>query len=74
MSTVPDFTTLDLGAGRPDGAEALEGEPWLTPEQIPVKPLYTEADLAGLDIGAAVSAAAFFLPGRMKRNLTSLLR
>lgn len=34
----------------------------------------TRADLAGLDIGAAVSAAAFFLPGRMKRSLTSLLR
>jgi uncharacterized membrane protein YkvA (DUF1232 family) len=34
----------------------------------------SRADLAALDIAAVVSAAAFFLPGRMKRNLTSLLR
>lgn len=34
----------------------------------------SRADLARLDIAAVVSAAAFFLPGRMKRNLTSLLR
>jgi len=34
----------------------------------------SRADLAALDIAAVVSAAAFFLPGRMKRNLKSLLR
>lgn len=33
----------------------------------------SRADLARLDIPAVVSAAAFFLPGRMKRNLRSLL-
>ena len=33
----------------------------------------SRADLARLDIAAVVSAAAFFLPGRMKRNLRSLL-
>jgi len=32
MSAVPDFTTLDLGEGRPDGAPVPEGEPWVTPE------------------------------------------
>ena len=50
MSAVPDFTTLDLGDGRPgrdDAHRCPSGEPWVTPEQIPVKPLYTEADLAG---------------------------
>ena len=63
MSAVPDFTTLDLGAGRPDGAPVPDGEPWLTPEQIPVKPLYTEADLAGLDFLDTVPGAAA-LPAR----------
>ncbi len=63
MSAVPDFTTLDLGAGRPDGAPVPEGEPWVTPEQIPVKPLYTEADLAGLDFLDTVPGAPPYLRG-----------
>ena len=33
----------------------------------------TRGELARLDIAGAVSAAAFFLPGRMKRNLRGLL-
>ena len=49
MSAVPDFTTLGLGDGRPDAAPVPTGEPWITPEGIAVKPLYTEADLEGLD-------------------------
>ena len=40
-----------------------EGEPWLTPEQIPVKPLYTEADLAGLDFLDTVPGAPPYLRG-----------
>ncbi|HET7823597.1 MAG TPA: methylmalonyl-CoA mutase family protein, partial [Ornithinibacter sp.] len=63
MSAVPDFTTLDLGAGRPDGAPLPDGEPWVTPEQIPVKPLYTEADLAGLDFLDTVPGAPPYLRG-----------
>ena len=63
MSAVPDFTTVDLGAGRPDGAPVPEGEPWVTPEQIPVKPLYTEADLAGLDFLDTVPGAPPYLRG-----------
>ena len=63
MSAVPDFTTVDLGDGRPDGAPVPEGEPWLTPEQIPVKPLYTEADLAGLDFLDTVPGAPPYLRG-----------
>jgi uncharacterized membrane protein YkvA (DUF1232 family) len=34
----------------------------------------SRADLRRLDVAAVVSAAAFFLPGRMKRNLRGLLR
>jgi uncharacterized membrane protein YkvA (DUF1232 family) len=33
----------------------------------------SRADLRKLDIAAVVSAAAFFLPGRMKRNLAGLV-
>src|ERR1700712_3997360 len=56
MTRIPDFATLSLspsgasvapGAPRPDLAAA---EPWLTPEGIPVKAAYGEADRAGLDI------------------------
>ena len=64
MSTVPDFTPLDLGDGRPAGTEAASpAEPWVTPEQIPVQPLYTEADLAGLDFLDTVPGAPPYLRG-----------
>ncbi|MFL6175743.1 MAG: methylmalonyl-CoA mutase family protein, partial [Ornithinibacter sp.] len=63
MSAVPDFTTLDLGNGRPVAGPAPQGEPWVTPEQIPVKPLYTEADLAGLDFLDTVPGAPPYLRG-----------
>ncbi len=57
-ATIPDFTQVPLSA---DGNRATladwrsaAGQPsdtlvWQTPEQIPVKPLYSAADLAGLD-------------------------
>ncbi|MFN3076891.1 MAG: methylmalonyl-CoA mutase [Alphaproteobacteria bacterium] len=63
-TTIPDFTTIHLDPGNtpPRGdagawASRLKSETghsvaellWNTPEQIPVKPLYTAADLAGLD-------------------------
>ena len=63
MSAVPNFTTLDLGDGRPSGGPVPTGEPWLTPEQIPVKPLYTEADLEGLDFLDTVPGAPPYLRG-----------
>ena len=64
MSAVPDFTTLDLGDGRPASREpAGEAEEWLTPEQIPVKPLYTEDDLADLDFLDTVPGAPPYLRG-----------
>lgn len=65
MSAVPDFTTLDLGDGRPAGDAATPGdaEDWLTPEQIPVKALYTDADLDGLDFLDTVPGAPPYLRG-----------
>jgi methylmalonyl-CoA mutase len=61
MSVIPDFTKIDLASGanlrgtRDDwAAEAAAGQPiealdWQTPEGIAVKPLYSAADLEGLD-------------------------
>ncbi|TAK71281.1 MAG: methylmalonyl-CoA mutase [Actinomycetota bacterium] len=62
MSTIPEFGDVELGAtgGSDDtaawraAAAAESGKDadelgWLTPEDILVKPLYTAADLAGLD-------------------------
>ena len=49
MSRVPDFTALpyaaDAGAMSPPPA----GEPWMTPEGIPVKGFYDAQDRAGLE-------------------------
>src|SRR6267143_4692306 len=49
MSRIPDFTRVDFAdvasAERTAGAAA----PWLTPEGIPVKPVYRSDDLTGLD-------------------------
>jgi methylmalonyl-CoA mutase len=63
MSAVPDFTTLDLGPAQSHGSAPDTGEPWLTPEKIPVKALYTEADLQGLDFLDTVPGAPPFLRG-----------
>jgi methylmalonyl-CoA mutase len=48
MSAIPDFSTLPFsGEGRT--AAPIAGEPWLTPEGIPVRPEYGPGDRAGLD-------------------------
>src|SRR4051794_11768396 len=62
MSRIPSFADLPLGAARPEGdlaswREAFRretghdpaGVAWETPEGIPVRPLYTAEDYAGLD-------------------------
>ncbi|KAA5601873.1 methylmalonyl-CoA mutase [Blastochloris sulfoviridis] len=48
MSRIPDFTRVAF-TDAPLPAVAATGEPWLTPEGIPVKSAYGPADLAGLD-------------------------
>ncbi|MFO7617928.1 MAG: methylmalonyl-CoA mutase [Bacteroidales bacterium] len=46
----PDFTKISYQSGqKPSGEQVPEGTPWLTPEQIPVKPLYTAKDLEELE-------------------------
>ena len=48
MSKVPNFSTIDF-ADAPVLNAAEATAPWITPESIPVKPIYGEADLKGLD-------------------------
>ena len=62
MSHIPDFSTVAFA----DAAPAPSGNgttPWLTPEGIPVKPVYSEADLAGLDFLDTYPGKAPFLRG-----------
>jgi hypothetical protein len=57
QTAIPNFADMPLQAGGPPGFDvwkeaagpALDRLTWLTPEQIPVRPLYTAADLEGLD-------------------------
>jgi methylmalonyl-CoA mutase len=58
--TLPDFSKIAFGASVAKAKAADGGEPWLTPEGIPVKSLYTGADRAGLDfIDGAPGLAPF---------------
>ncbi|WP_431780597.1 methylmalonyl-CoA mutase [Streptomyces chumphonensis] len=73
MSSIPDFTGIELGTPAPEGdvdawraayAEAGPDEAvWETPEGIGVKPLYTAEDLAGLDFLSTYPGAAPYLRG-----------
>ena len=47
----PDFKTIDITKDAFGAAHApmAAGEEWLTPELIPVKPVYTKEDLEGLE-------------------------
>ena len=68
--TIPDFSNLDLGApaagaGAADWRSAVgdDAKSWLTPEGIPVSPLYTAADLDGLDFLDTYPGIAPYLRG-----------
>ena len=47
---IPDFSTVPLGDAPAGPPRDVEGEPWSTPEGIDVLPVYTAADLAGIDV------------------------
>jgi methylmalonyl-CoA mutase len=55
MSAIPNFADLPLNSAvvpKMAGPSTPDDDPllvWLTPEQIPVRPLYTAADLQGVD-------------------------
>ncbi|MGE3147432.1 MAG: methylmalonyl-CoA mutase family protein, partial [Pseudorhodoplanes sp.] len=49
MSRVPNFSTIAFDDAVQPTAATSAAAPWLTPEGIPVKPVYGAADVAGLD-------------------------
>ncbi|MGH6776798.1 MAG: methylmalonyl-CoA mutase family protein, partial [Bradyrhizobium sp.] len=62
MSRIPNFSEIDFERvviPTPPG----RAEPWLTPEGIPVKPAYSEADLKGVDFLETWPGIAPYLRG-----------
>ena len=49
MTRIPNFADIAFETIAP-AQPAGSAEPWLTPEGIPVKPGYSEADLEGIDL------------------------
>ena len=61
MTRIPDFAKIDFAPAAAPAAAA--GEPWLTPEGIPVKPAYGPDDLAGIDFLDTYPGIAPYLRG-----------
>jgi methylmalonyl-CoA mutase len=61
MSQIPNFAKLDFAEAAVPSARG--GAPWTTPEGIPVKPSYSDADLAGIDFLDTYPGKAPFLRG-----------
>ena len=60
--SIPDFSKVDwqdVTGFAPD----TTGAPWITPESIPVKPVYGEADLTGIDFLDTYPGKAPYLRG-----------
>ncbi|KPF65526.1 methylmalonyl-CoA mutase [Bosea sp. AAP35] len=64
MTAIPDFSTLAFEGTQAASASALPaGEDWLTPEGIPVKPVYTAQDREGLPFVDTLPGIAPYLRG-----------
>jgi methylmalonyl-CoA mutase len=64
MSQIPDFGAIAFAdPAVPPTAAASAAEPWLTPEGIPVKPVYGPDDVAGLDFLDTYPGIAPYLRG-----------
>ena len=62
MSRIPHFADVAWARPQPAPAEGV-GDPWLTPENIAVKRLYSEADLEGLAFLDTYPGIAPFIRG-----------
>ena len=62
MSRIPDFAKIDFAPAAAPAAPSA-GEPWLTPEGIPVKPAYGPDDVAGIDFLDTYPGIAPYLRG-----------
>ena len=58
----PNFNDINIKEVAASKA-TVNGENWLTPEQIPVKPIYTKEDLEGLEHLNYVAGLPPFLRG-----------
>ena len=63
MTQIPDFAAVPFREGGIASAGRASGAPWLTPEGIPVKPVYGPNDLAGLDFLDTYPGIAPYLRG-----------
>src|SRR6187401_3762984 len=63
MTAVPDFSTIDFAPVESASDPAAPAQPWLTPEGIPVKPVYGPDDVAGLDFLDTYPGIAPYLRG-----------
>ncbi|MGD9924658.1 MAG: methylmalonyl-CoA mutase family protein, partial [Pseudorhodoplanes sp.] len=63
MTRLPDFASIDWQAPQVAAAESAAAPDWMTPEGIPVKPVYREGDLAGLDFLDTYPGIAPYLRG-----------
>jgi methylmalonyl-CoA mutase len=64
MTAIPDFATLAYDDGVATASPAPSaGEPWLTPEGVPVKPIYTAQDREGLPFVDTLPGIAPYLRG-----------
>ncbi|SFD14799.1 methylmalonyl-CoA mutase [Bosea sp. CRIB-10] len=65
MTAIPDFTKLAFADGAAGAVPAPQskGDIWQTPEDIPVKPLYTAADRDGLPFVDTLPGIAPYLRG-----------
>ena len=64
MSSIPDFTKVPLeGASTAKAVTPPAAPIWETPEGIPVKPVYTGADTAGLDFVDTLPGIAPYVRG-----------
>ncbi|WP_286828546.1 MULTISPECIES: methylmalonyl-CoA mutase [Kordiimonas] len=61
MTRIPDFSNIAFSA--PATSPEASSDPWLSPEGIPVKPVYGEEDLQGLDFLDTRPGMAPFLRG-----------
>src|SRR4051812_37802539 len=62
MTAIPKFETIAFAAPV-SAAPSRGGQPWLTPEEIPVKPAYSADDLTGIDFLDTFPGIAPYLRG-----------
>jgi methylmalonyl-CoA mutase len=63
MARIPDFTQVEFADSAVAAAAGGTATPWLTPEGIPVKPVYGPDDVAGLDFLDTYPGIAPYLRG-----------